>query len=163
MLNLKYSGSIRKMLNLRYFLYLTVITAFFTSSHIGSAWAVDLCVKVDTTTTKTSDSGNSVDWTVSYNGHKFYGIFVCSEKGLENSDNEEVDGHVSQYEGSDKNASVYCWCRLLAPLKTKWINYYYDGSDYTTNAGEFENITACESGCRDLCLRNAAKIIEKAQ
>ena len=117
-----------------------IIAGIICAASIPSAYAVTKCVKLTSSTTCTSPSGNGSNWSVTCGGIEIQGVAFCgSQSGVSIGTKSE---NVTTSSNSDDNK--HCWCKMVSPAVSSWVFYVS-----ITSAG------GCVDGCAYACAYGA--------
>ena len=113
-----------------------IIAGIICVASIPSAYAVTKCVKLTSSTTCTTFSGNGSNWSATCGGIEIQGVAFCgSRKGGSMGATTES---VTISSTSDNNK--YCWCKMVSPAVSPWVF-----GTPLTSAG------LCADNCADQC------------
>ena len=120
-----------------------IIAGIICAASIPPAYAVTKCVKLTSSTTCTSPSGEAgqSNWSVNCGGIAVQGVAFCgSQKGGSAGETSET---VTISSNSDDNK--HCWCKMVSPAVSSWVSYFSFSS-----AGDCARICAgrCEYGAQ---------------
>ncbi len=111
-----------------------IIAGIICAASIPSAYAVTKCVKLTSSTTCTTSSGNGSNWSATCGGIEIQGVAFCgSQDGGSIGATTET---VTTSSNSDNNK--YCWCKMVSPAVSSWVfsySYPYAGTCATSCAG----------------------------
>ena len=97
-----------------------IIAGIICVASIPSAYAVTKCVKLTSSTTCTTFSGNGSNWSATCGGIEIQGVAFCgSRKGGSMGATTES---VTISSTSDNNK--YCWCKMVSPAVSSWVFLY---------------------------------------
>ena len=97
-----------------------IIAGIICVASIPSAYAVTKCVKLTSSTTCTTFSGNGSNWSATCGGIEIQGVAFCgSRKGGSMGATTES---VTTSSTSDNNK--YCWCKMVSPAVSSWVFLY---------------------------------------
>ena len=119
-----------------------IIAGIICAATIPPAYAVTKCVKLTSSTTCTSHSGEvgQSNWSATCGGIEIQGVAFCgSQKGGSYGAKSET---VTTSSTSDDNK--YCWCKMVSPAVSSWVFNYSNAS-----AG------LCAAYCSGYCANNA--------
>ena len=117
-----------------------IIAGIICAASIPPAYAVTKCVKLTSSTTCTTSSGNGSNWSATCGGIAIQGVAFCgSQKGGAMGTKSE---NVTTSSTSDDNK--YCWCKMVSPAVSSWVFN-------TTNS----SAGSCANYCASHCASNA--------
>ena len=94
-----------------------IIAGIICAASIPPAYAVTKCVKLTSSTTCTSPSGNGSNWSVTCGGIEIQGVSFCgSQDGYAIGATSET---VTTGLTSDDNKN--CWCKMVSPAVSSWV------------------------------------------
>ena len=127
-----------------------IIAGIICVASIPSAYAVTKCVKLTSSTTCTTFSGNGSNWSATCGGIEIQGVAFCgSRKGGSMGATTES---VTISSTSDNNK--YCWCKMVSPAVSSWVFYNY--SSTTAGYCAYNCAYDCATGARNYsALRSA--------
>ena len=111
-----------------------IIAGIICVASIPSAYAVTKCVKLTSSTTCTSPSGNGSNWSVTCGGIEIQGVAFCGSQDGGSTGTKSETVTTSSNRDDNKN----CWCKMVSPAVSSWVfsySYPYAGTCATSCAG----------------------------
>ena len=111
-----------------------IIAGIICAASIPPAYAVTKCVKLTSSTTCTSPSGNGSNWSVTCGGIEIQGVAFCG------SQDGGTMGAISENVTTSTDDNKCCWCKMVSPAVSSWVF-----SHSSTSAGN------CTKNCAYNC------------
>ena len=118
-----------------------LIAGLICVATIPPAMAVTKCVKLNSSTTCSSTSGDNgqSNWSATCGGVSIQGVAFCGSQ-----DGGSIGATTTAVTtGTTDDSNKYCWCKMVSPAVSRWV---------------FNGAIASAGGCASICASTCAAI-----